>query len=79
MDDARKAEAEVEKQRVALENTLGALRENLQPAHLAQEVLSGGRWFDRLQNFARTSPVSWAVMTIAAVGLGVQTSRRIQR
>ena len=76
---ARIAEAEVERERIALERTLGDLRDNLRPSHLAAEALSGGRWFDRFQTFARTSSVSWAVMTIAAVGIGVQTSRRIRR
>ena len=76
---SRVAEAEVERERIALERTLGDLRDNLRPSRLAAEALSGGRWFDRFQTFARTSSVSWAVMTIAAVGIGFQTSRRIRR
>ncbi len=76
---SRTAEADVEHQRIALERTLENLMDNLQPSHLAQEALSGGRWFDRFENFARTSYVSWAVMTIAAVGIGVQASRRTRR
>lgn len=79
MNDVRSAEADVEKQRVVLERTLGALRKNLQPSHLLQEALSGGQWFDRLQRFARKSPISWTVMTVAALGVGIQTSRRFRR
>ena len=78
MQSVRQAEAEVEKQRLALEQTLGDLRHNLQPSHLAQEALSGGRWFRRFQAFARTSPVSWAIMATAAVGVGIQASRRLR-
>ena len=79
MDTAKKAEAAVERQRLALEQTLEDLRDHLKPMQLAREVLSGGHWFDRLQTFARTSPVSWTIMTIAAIGIGVQTSRRTMR
>ncbi len=75
MNSAKQAEAEVERARVALEATLAGLRTNMRPAHLAREVLSGGDWFGRFQNFARSSPISWAVMTAAALGIGIQASR----
>lgn len=76
---AKQAEAVVEKERRALEATLGGLRQNMRPGRLAQEVLSGGQWFGRFQNFARSSPISWAVMTTAALGIGVQASRLVKR
>ena len=79
MHSAKQAEAEVERARVALEATLADLRRNMRPAHLAREVLSGGHWFGRFQTFARSSPISWAVMTTAALGIGVQASRLIKR
>ena len=79
MHSAKQAEAQVEKDRLALEATLAGLRRNMRPAHLAQEVLSGGRWFGRFQHFARSSPISWAVMTAAALGIGVQASRLVKR
>ena len=76
---AKQAEAAVERQRLALEHTLGDLRNHLKPTRLVGEVLSGGDWFDHLQTFARTSPVSWTIMTVAAIAIGVQTSRRTMR
>ena len=79
METAKQAEAAVEHQRLALKNTLDDLRGHLKPTRLAGEVLSGGAWFDRLQTFARTNPISWTIMTIAAIGIGVQTSRRTTR
>ncbi len=79
MTTAKIVEGEVERQRLALEHTLGELRENLKPSNLVKETLSGGQWIDRFQAFARTSPISWTIMTIAAIGFGAQTSRRITR
>ena len=77
--NAKSAEHEVERNRDDLERTLSALRTNLKPSHLAREALSGGGWFARFQAFATSSPVAWAIMTGAAVSLGVRASRRIRR
>ena len=79
MSNAKNVELEVERHRGELERTLSELRDNLKPSHLVQEALSGGDWFSSFQRFARTSPVSWAIMTAAAVSVGVRTSRRTLR
>ena len=79
MSNSKSVEREVERHRGNLERTLSELRDNLKPSHLAQEALSGGRWFSNFQRFAKTSPISWAIMTAAAVSVGVRTSRRTVR